>query len=77
MTYLSLNWSHNPEVRFSYDAAQMCQKGYRGWCKIYISKKKQEKKNDHNEEQINEVGKVTEIQQYSFYIFLLSLLLLK
>ena len=61
MTYLSLTWSHNPEGRFSYDAAQMCQKGYKRWCKIYVAKKKQKKK-DHNEEQINEVGKVTEIQ---------------
>ena len=67
MTYLSLTWSYNPEGRFSYDAAQMCQKGYKRWSKIYIANKetnKQTKKtttNDHNEEQINEVGKVTEI----------------
>ena len=38
VTYLSLTWSHNPEGRFSYDSAQMCQKGYKSWYKIYIAK---------------------------------------
>ena len=34
----SITWLHKPEGRFSYDVAQMCQKGYKRWSKIYIAK---------------------------------------